>query len=160
MAAEGQTDKMASDMEMHTKRRCIIEFLHAEKMAPTDIHRHLVNVYGDQKVEVSTVRWWVVRFRVATAMWKTSHVPNSHEQLSHYETKSILISSSAWTRPEKKTAFLLQHDNNKPSSSLKTIEHTGSLDCLTMPTKQSGFDAFWLPSVWANERWTVWATFS
>jgi hypothetical protein len=23
----------------------------------------LLNVYGDQKVDVSTVRWWVVRFR-------------------------------------------------------------------------------------------------
>ncbi len=26
--AEGQTDKMASDMEVHMKHRCVIEFLH------------------------------------------------------------------------------------------------------------------------------------
>ena len=58
----GQSDKMASDMEVRMKQRCIIEFLHAEKIAPNDIHRRLLNVYGDQTVDVSTVRRWVVRF--------------------------------------------------------------------------------------------------
>ena len=33
-----------------------------EKMAPTDIHLRLPNAYGDQTVDVSTVRWWVVHF--------------------------------------------------------------------------------------------------
>ena len=37
-----------------------IEFLHTEKVAPIDIHRHLLNVYGDETADVSTVRWWVV----------------------------------------------------------------------------------------------------
>ena len=37
VTAEGQTDKMGSDMEVHTKQKCGIEFLHGEKMAPTDI---------------------------------------------------------------------------------------------------------------------------
>ena len=71
---------------------------------------------------------------VATATWKTSHVPDSHAQLSHHETKSVSISSSARigrlrlgtklkarifrVRPEKKTAFLLQHDNASPHTSL------------------------------------------
>ena len=32
MAAEGQ-----SVMEVHMKQRCVSEFLHVEKMAPTDI---------------------------------------------------------------------------------------------------------------------------
>jgi len=62
MTAEGQSDKMASDMEGRMKQRCVIEFLHAEKIAPNDIHRHLLNVYGDQTVDVSTVRRWVARF--------------------------------------------------------------------------------------------------
>jgi len=31
MAAEGQSDKMASDIIEHIKLRCMIEFLHAEK---------------------------------------------------------------------------------------------------------------------------------
>ena len=47
MAAEEQSDKMASDMEVHMKQRCVIEFLHAEKMAPTDVHWGLLNIYGD-----------------------------------------------------------------------------------------------------------------
>ena len=31
VAAEGQSDTMASDVEIHKKQRCFIEFLHAEK---------------------------------------------------------------------------------------------------------------------------------
>ena len=62
MAAEGQSDKMASDMEVHMKQRGAPEFLHAEKMAPIDIHQYLLNVHGDQTVDVSTVRWLVVHF--------------------------------------------------------------------------------------------------
>ena len=62
MAAEGQSDKMASDMEVSVKERCGIEFLHLEKMAPTDIHQCLLNAYGDQPVGVSTVKQWVVWF--------------------------------------------------------------------------------------------------
>jgi len=62
MAAEGQSDKMASDMEVRMKQRCVIEFLHAERIAPIDIHRRLLNVYGALTVDVSTVRRWVVRF--------------------------------------------------------------------------------------------------
>jgi len=53
---------MASDMEVRMKQRCVTEFLHAEKLAPNDIHRRLLNVYGDQTVDVSTVRRWVACF--------------------------------------------------------------------------------------------------
>jgi len=62
VTAEGQSDKMASDMEVRMKQRCVIELLHAEKIAPIDIHRRLLNVCGDQTVDVSTVRQWVARF--------------------------------------------------------------------------------------------------
>jgi len=34
MAAEGQSDKMAFDMDVHVKERCGIDFLHAEKKNP------------------------------------------------------------------------------------------------------------------------------
>ena len=37
MAVEGQSDRRASDMEVHMKQRCVIEFLHAETTAPIDI---------------------------------------------------------------------------------------------------------------------------
>ena len=36
LAEEGQSDRMASDMEVHLEQVCH-EFLYAEKMAPTDI---------------------------------------------------------------------------------------------------------------------------
>jgi len=51
MAAEGQSDRMASDTEVQMNQRYVIEFLHVEKMAPFDIHQHLLNVYGDQTVD-------------------------------------------------------------------------------------------------------------
>ena len=36
-AAEGQSDNMASDMEVHMKQRCVTEQLHAAETAPTDV---------------------------------------------------------------------------------------------------------------------------
>jgi len=52
MAAEGQPD-----MELFIKQRFVIEFLHVENTAPTDIHWHLQDVYGDQTVDVGRVKW-------------------------------------------------------------------------------------------------------
>ena len=54
--AKGQSDSMMSDIEVCIEQRCVTEFLHLEKMAPTDIHQHLLNIYGGQTVDVSTVR--------------------------------------------------------------------------------------------------------
>ena len=48
-----QPDKMASHMEM---QRGVTEFFHAEKVVPTDIYRCLLDVYGDQAVDMVTVR--------------------------------------------------------------------------------------------------------
>jgi hypothetical protein len=62
MTAVGQSDEMASDMEVRLKQRCVTEFLHAEKIAPNDIHQCLLNFYGDQTEDVNTVRRWMVRF--------------------------------------------------------------------------------------------------
>jgi hypothetical protein len=55
VTAREQSNKMASDTEVPMKKRCVIEFLHAEKIEPNDIHRRLLNVYEDQTVDVSTV---------------------------------------------------------------------------------------------------------
>ena len=62
MAAEGQSDQMISDMEVDLKQRCVIESLHAEKMAPIDIHQPLLSNYRNHAVDVSTVKHWVVHF--------------------------------------------------------------------------------------------------
>ena len=56
LSAKGHSDRMVSDMEMHMKQRCVTEFLHVEKMAPTDIQWHLLNIYEDQTMDVSTAR--------------------------------------------------------------------------------------------------------
>ena len=37
MAAEGQSDKMMSDMEVSMKQRCVIELKKKKKMAPINI---------------------------------------------------------------------------------------------------------------------------
>ena len=55
MAAEGQSDRMASDMEVQMEQRCAIECL-------TDSQRFLLIFCGNQSVDVSIVRWWVVHF--------------------------------------------------------------------------------------------------
>ena len=61
MAAEGKSDRMVSDMEVCMKQRCVTEFLYAEKKtAAIDSHQCLLNIYGDQTVNVSTATQWVV----------------------------------------------------------------------------------------------------
>mgnify|MGYP001856021262 CR=1 FL=1 len=50
---------MVSDMEVWMEQRCGIGFLHEEKKCT---HQCLLNVYGEQTVDVSTVRQWVVCF--------------------------------------------------------------------------------------------------
>jgi len=92
MATEGQNGKTVSDMEVLMKQRCILEFLHMEKMAPTDIHEHLLNFYGDQTVIVSTVRQLVMHF-ISGDRKDKSHSRQPAE-LSHHEMKIFSISSS------------------------------------------------------------------
>jgi len=49
--------------DVRFKQRAVIEFLTAEKVPPIEIHRRMQAVYGDQCVDVSTVRRWVRRFK-------------------------------------------------------------------------------------------------
>ena len=67
---------MVSDMEGCMKQRCGTEFFREEKMAPTDVELCLLNVCGDQTVDVSPVRQWVLRFCSGESDEKTSHVPD------------------------------------------------------------------------------------
>ena len=70
MAAEGQSDKMMPDVKLCMKQRCGTEFIHAEKMASINVHQHLLNISGDQTVDVSTVRLWVVYFSSSNSAMK------------------------------------------------------------------------------------------
>jgi len=53
---------MASDMRLCMKQRCETVFLHSESSAHTDTHRHLLNIVGDQTVDMSMTWQWVVHF--------------------------------------------------------------------------------------------------
>ena len=58
MTAEGHNDIS----HRSTYEAKIVGYFRAEKIALIDIHYGLLNIYGDQTVDVSTTRWWVVRF--------------------------------------------------------------------------------------------------
>jgi len=49
--------------DVRFKQRAVIEFLTAGKVPPIEIRRRMQAVYGDQCVDVSTVRRWVRRFK-------------------------------------------------------------------------------------------------
>ncbi|KMQ82562.1 histone-lysine n-methyltransferase setmar-like protein [Lasius niger] len=53
----------SSAMSTRVKQRAVIEFLTAEKVTPTEIHRRLKGVYGDDAVDRSTVNRWAIKFR-------------------------------------------------------------------------------------------------
>ena len=88
MVAEDNSGRMASNMEVHMKQRCVTELLHLEKNGT-----HL-NIYGDWTVDVSAVRQWVVHFRSGNSDLKENHVPDGHAQVLHHEMKCVTISSS------------------------------------------------------------------
>ena len=56
MAEDGQSVRMASDVKVCMKQRCITELPPVEKIAPTDIHQRLLNIYREQTVDISTGR--------------------------------------------------------------------------------------------------------
>ena len=64
MAVERWSGKRAPDVSTwkctwkQMRQRSVIKFLHVENVTPTDIHQCLLNVYGGQPVDVSTVRRW------------------------------------------------------------------------------------------------------
>jgi hypothetical protein len=41
----------------------VIEFLSAENVMPTEIHRHLQAVYGENTINRTTVNRWAIKFR-------------------------------------------------------------------------------------------------
>ena len=55
--------EMEECSDVRFKQRAVIKFLTAEQVPPIEIHRRLLAVYGDQCVDVRTVRRWVRRFK-------------------------------------------------------------------------------------------------
>ena len=93
MAAEGESYKMVSDMEVHMKQRHATEFLHVEKMASIDTDQCLLSVDGDQTMGLSTVRWWVLHFSSVDRNMKSkphSRQPWRFSQAQHADSCSLL----------------------------------------------------------------------
>ena len=61
-----------ADIDVRIRQHSVIEFLTAEGEMLIRIHEWLKNVYGDAKVDVSTVRRWVRRCKEAEGQrpWK------------------------------------------------------------------------------------------
>jgi len=55
--------EMEEFSDIQFKQRAVTEFFTAEKVPPFEIHRRTQAVYGDQCVDVSTVRRWVRRLK-------------------------------------------------------------------------------------------------
>lgn len=53
----------AGDLSVRLKQRAVIEFLTAENVNPTNIHRRLQAVYGQETVDRTTVNRWALKFR-------------------------------------------------------------------------------------------------
>lgn len=51
-----QFGKMSSDIKEHKQQRYLTESIHVKKCIPVKIHWYLLNTYGDQTVDMGTVR--------------------------------------------------------------------------------------------------------
>ena len=61
--------------------KVVSSFLHVEEMASTDIHQFFLNISGDQRVDVNTVRRLVVHFSNSTGIDFDEH---SMQALVHH----------------------------------------------------------------------------
>ena len=64
---------------------CDTEYLHGEEMAPTDVHQCMLNVSGDQRVDTSTMRQWVLCFNSGNSDVKDKLFLNGHFTLLNGE---------------------------------------------------------------------------
>jgi hypothetical protein len=55
--------EMGEFSDVRFDQRVFIEFLNAEKVPPIEIHRRMQSVCGNQCVAVSTVKYWIRRFK-------------------------------------------------------------------------------------------------
>ena len=61
-----------------------------KKTAPTDIHWLMLNIYGDQTVDVSTMRWWVVHFSNGNSDVKEKPFPDGHTDFYEHGMQALV----------------------------------------------------------------------
>lgn len=54
---------MTAPSDVRFKQCAVIEFLVAKNVKPVDIHRCLLAIYGNQTLDVSSVRRWALRVK-------------------------------------------------------------------------------------------------
>ncbi|XP_027213410.2 uncharacterized protein [Penaeus vannamei] len=99
-------------MDVRQKQRYVTEFLHAEEVRPADIHRRLVNVYGAEAVDVSTVRKWVHRFpssdkEVSNNSWSGSSCATTNPE-SEKETPTTYKKRKVFRMSEEESVFVVE----------------------------------------------------
>ena len=116
------------------KQRCGTEFHHAGKMEASDIIQH-------QRKSSRHSRWWVKWCSLSSRIGKgwsfwISLKPYKQSTL----TLTKLKAQTFRVRPKKKITFLLQHDNTRCHTSLKTVKHTVNLGWTVLPHPLYGLD--------------------
>ena len=92
------------------------------KMASTDIHWHLLNVYGDQSVDVNTVRWCVVHFSSGDS--DVGDMPSSEwpcRAVTPWNKELISISSPVWTAIIRRELYMELNINFNALEMMVTI---------------------------------------
>lgn len=82
-------------VEVCLKWRSVIEFLHAKKIAPIDIHQHLVNIYRDWTVDMSSESFFSARKDLGLVSWGYQHVPESPAVSAMWFKGSLFFSTVA-----------------------------------------------------------------
>jgi hypothetical protein len=79
-------DDSFSTVSKHIKQRAVIEFLTHEKETPIEIHRRLLAFYGEEAVDISTVRRWLIKSRDTGRNVDVNDQPRSESPVtaSHY----------------------------------------------------------------------------
>jgi len=114
---------MASDMEVRRKQRKVIQFFYVKQTAPFDIHQLLLNISGEQTVDVSTVRLWVVCFSSDDNDMKDSHIPDSHAQLLHNEEHLDQLIHTDWQITTRELCIQLNIGFNVLETMVAMLEH-------------------------------------
>ena len=125
---EGKTG-MIAPKQSRQKQRVVIQFLLSEGETAWNISRRLKQVYGDGAIDYSTVTRWVKRIndgREEPAESNLCDGPRSGRPSSTHSSANIDQADVVESKNTKSltclemSKVLLQHDNGRPHTSLKT----------------------------------------